>query len=332
MSDRPKSPVWAGAAQVVPGPCGFPRLPCALPVTNSGLHQPPGPGVFGGAAGGALAGLVHHPIRSGDQVADHRDKHDQGSHHVAGPDQACIRISAEAQPKLQAQRNEQHEIADNDARQQAAEPRLVRQVVGVEHGSNLGDQLGEGPAAEDDAAQDQQDDRRPEEAVRDEAPVACAEVDDMGRHHDDHDGGQNHPTHLNDQPRQPPFDDSALLHSIHLFLGVLTCGNQVPQDESVECVSLNETRNREMLNMSSIDGEQAVHDHSHWGGWRCAWAVTVPGHRVSTAAAEIPGDARDFRGHSRRSGTTAAGRRSEAISCGVKPHGPEQVCFTQDDV
>jgi hypothetical protein len=308
------------------------RLHRALPVTNSGLHQPLGPGVCGGAADGALARLSRHPVRSGDQVADHRDKLDQATHHVAGPDKACGHTAAGAEPQLQAQRDEKHEIAGDGAPQQSAEPRLVRQVVGVEHGSNLGDQLGEGPAAEDDAAQREEDDRRPEEAVGDEAPVACGEVDDMGRHHDDHDRGQNYPTYLNDQPRQPPFDDSALLHSIHLFLGVLTCGNQVPQDESVECVSLNETRNREMLNMSSIDSEQAVHDHSHWGGWRCAWAVTVPGHRVSTAAAEIPGDARDFRGHSRRSGTTAAGRRSEAISCGVKPHGPEQVCFTQGDV
>jgi hypothetical protein len=222
MSDRSKSPVWAEAAQVVPGPCGFPRLHCALPVTNSGLHQPVGPGACGGAAGGALAGLVHHPVRSGDQVADHRDKPDQGSHHVAGPDQACRRISAETKPKLQAQRNEQHEIADNDARQQAAEPRLVRQVVGVEQGSNLGYQLDDGPTAAGDAAQREEDDRCPEEAVGDEVPVACGEVDDMGRHHDSHDGGQNHSTNPNAQSRQPPFGNGALSHSMYLFLGVLS--------------------------------------------------------------------------------------------------------------
>ena len=87
------------------------RLHCAIPLTNSGLHQPLSPGAFGGAAGGALGEFARHPIRSGDHVADHHDKADQASRNVPGPDKACGYTSAGAEPNLQAKCDEEHEIA-----------------------------------------------------------------------------------------------------------------------------------------------------------------------------------------------------------------------------
>jgi hypothetical protein len=47
------------------------------------------------------------------------------------------------------------------------------------------------------------------------------------------------------------------------------------------------------------------------------------------ASEEIPGDARDFRGHCRHSGTTARGKTQRGDLMRVEAPVGEQVCFAQ---
>src|SRR5439155_16232816 len=109
--------------------------------------------------------------------------------------------------------------------------------VGVEYRSNPGHKLGGDAAHDGDTAQRYEANHRPEQAVGNVAvSKAGRDVSDMGYHHYGDDAGQDPPSSHSDQPPNPCLADCALCHITHLFLGVLTYGNQTPHDESIEIV------------------------------------------------------------------------------------------------